>query len=87
MPDEPRRGDVGRHGTSSSAPGQDSPGQDSYGRPNRRRRRSMEDSGGVSVSDLVARHGSSRSDLKPVAPPPHVVTNEQPSGSHRLTAP
>jgi LCP family protein required for cell wall assembly len=45
----------------------------------------MEDSGGLSVSDLVAKHGSSRSDLKPVAPPPHVA--EQPSGSHRLTAP
>jgi LCP family protein required for cell wall assembly len=44
----------------------------------------MEDSGGLSVSDLVAKHGSSRSDLKPVAPPPHV---DQPSGSHRLTAP
>ncbi len=43
----------------------------------------MEDSGGLSVSDLVAKHGSSRSDLKPVAPPPHV---DQPSGSHRLTA-
>ena len=47
----------------------------------------MEDSGGVSVSDLVAKHGGSRSDLKPVNPPPHAAALEQPSGSHRLTQP
>ncbi|MGH3862440.1 LCP family protein [Actinokineospora sp.] len=36
----------------------------------RRRRRSMEASGGVSVSDLVERHTGSRTNLQPV-PPPH----------------
>lgn len=77
MPDEPRPGDAGRHGASSSVPG-----QDSYDRPTRRRRRSMEDSGGVSVSDLVAKHGSSRSDLKPV-PPPAQSPSDPPSGGHR----
>src|SRR5690348_14862087 len=46
----------------------------------------MEDSGGVSVSDLVARHGGSRSDLKPVPPPSHGGV-DQPSGSHRLSQP
>jgi LCP family protein required for cell wall assembly len=37
----------------------------------RRRRRSMEASGGVSVSDLVERHTGSRTNLQPVPPPPH----------------
>src|SRR2546429_4189789 len=32
----------------------------------------MEESGGLSVSDLVARHGASNPNLTPVAPPPNV---------------
>ena len=63
MPDEPRHGDASRHAT---------PSPDGYERSGGRRRRSMEESGGLSVSDLVARHGASNPNLTPVAPPPNV---------------
>ncbi|WP_436492746.1 LCP family glycopolymer transferase [Actinokineospora sp. HUAS TT18] len=48
----------------------------------RRRRRSMEGSGGVSVSDLVERHNGSRPNLQPV-PPAQVRPAEIPSDPPR----
>ena len=57
--DEPRPGDAGWRG---------SPTPEGHQRPTSRRRRSMEDSGGLSVSDLVAQH--SRADISPVQPGP-----------------
>ena len=68
MPDEPRDG---RHESPPPV------GENPYDRPTGRRRRSMEDSGGLSVSDLVALHGNSRTDLTPVIPA------DRPPGSGR----
>ncbi|HVK24150.1 MAG TPA: LCP family protein [Actinokineospora sp.] len=49
----------------------------------RRRRRSMEGAGGVSVSDLVERHNGSRPNLQPV-PPAQVRPADIPSETHAL---
>ncbi|OLR90829.1 LCP family protein [Actinokineospora bangkokensis] len=53
-----------------------------------RRRRSLENSGGLSVSDLVERHSGSRPDLTPVAPPapePPRPTGRRGTRRHRTT--
>lgn len=55
------RGDLGDHSALESEP----PSSD---RPTRRRRRSMEETGGISVSDLVAQHGKPKTLLEPFGP-------------------
>ncbi|GAA3430726.1 LCP family protein [Kutzneria kofuensis] len=65
MPDDPRFGGTGPDGAADSY---EAPDQEPTGRRSRRRR-SMEASGGLSVSDLVQRHTGSRPNLPRPTPP------------------
>ncbi|MFC0439709.1 LCP family protein [Kutzneria buriramensis] len=65
MPDDPRFGGTGPDGAADSY---EAPDQEPTGRRGRRRR-SMEASGGLSVSDLVQRHTGSRPNLPRPTPP------------------
>ncbi|MFQ6265068.1 LCP family protein [Kutzneria viridogrisea] len=77
MPDNHRRGGSGPEGP-AEAPDYDRERQGGD-RPTGRRRRSMEASGGLSVSDLVQRHTGSRPNLpRPVPPAPQPPVAQPP---------
>ena len=83
MPDDPRFGGTGSDGAADSY---DTPDQEPTGRRSRRRR-SMESSGGLSVSDLVQRHTGSRPNLpRPTPPDPEPPAAQTPARPPRRRA-